>query len=174
MRKNIFWFAGVVCMSLVANSYALGQTLAQTAAYMLSGGFVDLGDIKEIDQDTVRIPEHMVTMTFLMRPLIYKVINPKQCEVSATPDGYEAEMKEIYFYLNNIIADEIDVKRFGSLSKVYFKGESNVACILSKGGKNCIRQYDTAAKTDTLERQGNAVRYLYSKFCTSARRKSAF
>jgi hypothetical protein len=43
---------------LASISWAASQTLEETAAYILDGGFAELDDIKTIDQDTVVTPPH--------------------------------------------------------------------------------------------------------------------
>jgi hypothetical protein len=164
-------------VSLNFNSCALSQTLAQTAAYLLSGGFADLGDIKEVDQDTVRVPGYMLTpMWWYVFPLTLKVTNSRQCEVLSVVDGNETALKEYTVYFNTVIVDEIDVKAVSpGLNKFWLKGEDYVACLLLRDEKrNCVREYDTSVKVENLERVGKAVTYLYSNFCTSARRKRAF
>jgi hypothetical protein len=158
------------------SSSAFGQTLAQTTAYLLSGGFAALGDITEVAPETVRVPGYRPTLTFYVYPTTLTVANRGRCEVLSVADGNETPLREFTVYFNNVIVDEIDVRtQFGGLSKFWLKGEEHVACLVSRDGKRtCVREYDTAVRTENLERIGRAVSYLYSNFCTSAHRKRAF
>jgi hypothetical protein len=175
--KYIFYLVSALWVSLSFNSCAFSQTLAQTAAYLLSGGYVDLGDIKEVDEDTVRVPGFVLTpMWWYVYPVTVKVTNTPQCEVLTVADGNETPLKEYTVYFNNVIVDEIDVKAISpGLNKFWLKGEDYISCILYRdGNRTCVREYDTTVKTENLERIGKAVTYLYSNFCTTARRKRAF
>ncbi len=174
--KYTFYLVSVLWVSLSFNSCAFSQTLAQTAAYLLSGGFADLGDIREVDPETVRVPGYMPTPMFYVYPVTLKVTNRDQCEVLSAPDGNETSLKEINVYFNNVIVDEIDVRtQLSGFSNFWLKGEEYVVCLLltREGKRTCLREFDTSVRTENLERVGKAVTYLYSNFCTSARRKRA-
>jgi hypothetical protein len=158
-------------------SCAFSQTFAQSAGYLLSGGLVDLGDIKSIDDDTVAVPGHMVTPTFFVPPMIFKITNKQQCEVSFQPQNPNTSpVKAIStFYLNNVIVSETTDKQVpgGLRAFSYFtlSGEEPIQCV---GGQSCSRTQSIVVKTETVPRLYNAIKYIYSTFCTSARRKSAF
>ena len=163
----------LITLLLSSISFASAQSLSKTAAYIIIGDDIDLGDLREIDQDTVRIPGYMATITFLVKPTILKTINRQQCVVSTSPDGYNGP--EAIFYFNNVIVKETTEKsQVPNHSTLYLKGEDYVLCILQNGTKNCLRQLEIGVQTDNLPRVYNAIKYLYANFCKSAERKNAF
>jgi hypothetical protein len=146
----------LILLLLSSVSHVSAQSLPKAAVFILSGGFVDLQDIKEIDQDTVHIPRYLFAITFLVQPVILKIINRQQCVVSTSPDGYEAP--QAVFYFNNVIVKETTDNPIGSnYSKLYLKGEDYVFCIIQQNNtKSCLRQWDTAIITDNVPRVYNA------------------
>jgi hypothetical protein len=56
-----------ITLLLSSISFASAQSLSKTAAYIIIGGDIDLGDLKEIDRDTVHIPGYMATITFFSK-----------------------------------------------------------------------------------------------------------
>ena len=174
MTKTLQGIGIIVAGMLLAQTHALSQTLAQTAAYIIAGGFVELGDIKEIDQDTVGIPGYMMTFTFAMPPLTLKVVNRQKCEVLTT-DLATAKKEVIISFNKVIVQDTTEELLVGNFSKFSLIGEEFVACSFINGvQQTCVRNFPTVAKSESLPRIYNALKYLYSNFCTSARRMSPF
>ena len=171
---------------LAFSSAALGQTLTQTAAFILNAGLVDLGDMKIIDADTIQIPGRIGTMLTLARTSqVWKTIDPRQCIIQETPapdDPYESLSPNVTYYLNNVVAEDTTIDDSG----LHFKGEDFLECSYSTDGipptqgkpknvKRCSRSIDiTFQKMDAAKKVVEATKYLYSKFCTSEKRKSAF
>lgn len=153
------------------------QSLAQTAAYILSGGNVDLSDIKHSNNDTARVPGYVFAVTTLQPEMNYQVTNQAECIITAnTPSSPQRTMT---FYLNNVIlketrSQEIVSNHMFRLSKFHLRGESHVVCFKDRGNQGCLRDFDSGTQTDNLPRIWNALNYLYSNFCTSAKRRSAF
>jgi tetratricopeptide (TPR) repeat protein len=153
------------------------HSLAQTAAFILSGGFVDLGDITQIDNETVRVPSHMIGLTYLVSETRYRVVNQAECIISTEIPSLP--QRSMTLYLSNVILNEARAEETMSnqmlrLSKLYLRGEDHVVCVNNGGNRQCLRQFDTATPTENLPRMWNALNYLYSNFCSPAKRKSAF
>jgi hypothetical protein len=161
---------------LTSNSCAFAQTLEQSAAYIISGGFVDVADIKAIDQDTVLVPAFWFLPTFLMPKITLKVANRKQCILMSEGVLPQQRNKHMDLYLNNVILAETydESSNLPIFRMFYLVGEEYVVCTRDGDQQGCQRILATAVKTVNLPRIYNAVKYLYSNFCVSATRKGAF
>jgi hypothetical protein len=135
---------------------------------------VNIADMKVIDQNTVRMPAYFLIPTFLIPEVTLKVTNRKDCSIEMEGSQYQTK-KNIELYLNNVILGETyDERTILNFSKFHLVGEEYVGCVYEGTLKQCLRDWDTNAKTVDLPRIYNALKYLYSTFCTSARRKGAF
>ena len=181
--KNVLTLATTL---LAFSSAASGQTLTQTAAYILNSGLIDLGDMKTIDSDTTQISRRDGTMFTLARTSqVWKTIDSQQCIVQETPapdDPYESLSADVTYYLNRVVAEDMTIDDSG----LHFKGEDYLECSYSTDGipptrgkpknvKRCSRSIDLVSpRMDSVKKVVEATKYLYSTFCTSSKRKSAF
>lgn len=158
---------------LVWTDLAQAQSLEQTVAYVFNGGHVDLSEIVKVDENSVKIPGYMGTPFFFVQPAIYRVINRPTCELRVEVIPIQPQPKtEMFIYLNRVLLEETTETGPTSISLV---GEDPIFCMSKNDQKNCVRKYDLYAKTaGDMSRIAKAIRHLYSKFCTSAQRKSAF
>jgi hypothetical protein len=122
MRQYMARFVSMLLFLLINNPVnSFGQTLEQTVGYIFSGGFVDLGDIKQVGQDTVRIPGYWFLPTLLMPPVTLTVTNRKQCMVKI--EGFQYNQHTyLDLYLNNVILSETHHETnamFPAFSKFY-------------------------------------------------------
>jgi hypothetical protein len=143
---------------LSPGDFASAQSLPETAAYILTGGTVDVGDMKEVDQDTT-----VVTMPIPSNPLlgmigapanlnvsfIVKVIDREQCIIQAIPDPDQKiipdniikALPDFVYYLNNIIVDETTYQTLGAGTKLVFSGEEFVLCNFTSVFLNAPRYF---------------------------------
>ncbi|MCP1848373.1 MULTISPECIES: hypothetical protein [unclassified Bradyrhizobium] len=169
---------GFTVTILLSASQSIGQTLPQTAAYILSGGIVEVKDMKTDGDDTVYVPSFMIGLTNMIPAMAVHVSNRERCEITFEPVKSD-QVKRVSVYFNNVIPTEtrnqLTAKnQLQSISTFYLIGEEQVVCAEVNGNKGCSRTLDTPAYTENLPRVYKAIDYLFSKFCSPSRRKGAF
>jgi hypothetical protein len=173
------WSFAIAVLSSLSGPAARSQTLLQTVAYIETGGFVDVKDTKEIDSNTLYVPTYVVAMTTMMPEHVLKLDDKATCRVTSTTNHPGALAKQLTVHFNNVIVRESRVAETISnpvirLSKIYLTGEDEVVCWQIEGRPGCTRQWDIPVRTDDVPRMVAAIKHLYSNYCTSAKRKSAF
>jgi hypothetical protein len=166
-------FSGIAVMLVFSSACntAFAQTLEESVSFILSGGRIDLSDIKRIDPDTVSA----------MTPgggQKLKVVDRDHCIFHDFDSIYQTDGSQYNF--NNIILSETKTTTVagtmldGTLGQevpvIEFHGEDDLHCYPGLCSKSLV----ITLKPSSAERVTNAIKYVYSNFCTSAKRKSAF
>jgi hypothetical protein len=172
------WLLVSICVAglLVSGSANTGaQTLEQTAAFIISGGFVDLKDLKAVAEDKVFIRGYFLAPTVMMPPLSLTVTDRKQC-ILQTKSMYQTQTEFMDYYFSNAILSEThdEPTDLPDMTKFYLVGEDYVVCPRDGDSGSCLRSAGLAAKTREIPTIYKAMKYIYSDFCKSARRKNAF
>ena len=154
------------------------QSLSQTVAYIVTGGAVDLGQMKELNDHAVAVPSFVIGMTMMPQQTI-QISDNNRCEAVAT---IAQGSGSITYYLGSVLPEETRTQPFLNnalfqLSNVYLVAEEKAVCLANSNiGRNtvCQKELDITANTKDIPRVLEAIKYLYAKFCPSAKRKSAF
>jgi hypothetical protein len=181
----------LVCALLAwSSSSAFSQSLVETAAYILSSGRAEPGDLKKIDDNTVQFTGQAsaqlasspsITGRDLpkMRLDVIRSINRRQCEFANLNVLQSGRMlPTMNFYFNKIIIGELSEqpRLFSDQSVLRLVGEDEIACAFNlddRGTGYCTHEFSVSPKTAIVPKMRDALNYLYSNFCTSAKRKSA-
>jgi hypothetical protein len=169
------------------------QTLEETAAFVLTGGEVEL-EMTPSDADGFRrwtsdkyFTTRSVSTLATFAPVRMKV-DVVSCSVRFEGNASLLGSKELVggvqeFYLNNVILNEMrESNSFRSPGKILvFTGELTVVCSnfdnRTSGHPDCdekSKSFQIYVSSEKRERFDKAVAYLYSKYCKSAVRKSAY
>ncbi len=101
-----------------------------------------------------------------------KVMDRQQCILRAFSDR---RLYYVEYNFNNIILDETKSGNATFHGEVVpsmeLRGEKDVACGILTG---CAKSFAIMLDPSNVERVTNALKYVYSKFCASAKRDSAF
>jgi len=150
---------------------AFAQTLEETVSFILSGGRLDLSDIKRIDPDTVSAstPDGAQKL---------RVIDRDNCVLHDFDSPYQKDGSQYNF--DNIILGEtktstvqgtvLDGTLGSEVPVIQFQGEQDLHCYPGF----CSKSFTIKLYPSNAERVVSAIKYLYSNFCTSAKRKGAF
>lgn len=178
MRFILYYL--VVGGLLLSSSLGLCQTLEQTTAYIINGGFVDVSDMKQVEVGTVITPTYNLQM-FPIPQSSFQVMDERQCVILQNRQSGIFPGAQLTWHFNNVIVSETSQQQVAEqLTKMHFNGELPVFCASSLGGavasppESCSRQSDFTVENKNLPRVYKAIEYLYSKFCSSAHRKNAF
>lgn len=162
-------------------SDAGSPTFEQTAAFILLAGNVEISQIKQTSDKAVSFNNNNASdnpIIGLLAPQLSQgtltTIDRAKCAVQLAiiPVGGE-------YYFNNIILDDIKADEIvypDALVRITFRGEDNVHCLFNDPvkGKLCEQKMVITTRQDNFERFIKAVKYLYSNYCTAAKRKSPF
>jgi hypothetical protein len=156
----------------------------------LGSGRAEPGDLKKIDDNTVQFVRHSpaeltsspsITGRDLpkMRLDVIRAINRRQCEFANLNVLQSGRMlPTMNFYFNKIIIGELSEQPllFSDQSVLRLVGEDDIACAFNlddRGTGYCTREISVSPKTEDVPKIRDALKYLYSNFCTSAKRKNA-
>lgn len=189
MLGRISWIAPILCLA-AQPSHA--QTFAQTAAFILSGGDVELTDVQQDSKGFVPWP-HTYKYFQTNPPMsfdVFRALRIKADESSCVVrvEGDLDRGKEKYgaireFNFSSVILGETrqgDAWRAPGKFTV-FTGENPLMCANydneSTGRPICdvtVKSVQVYVDPEKQTRFEKAVAYIYSKYCKAATRKSAF
>jgi hypothetical protein len=183
---------------------ASARSLEQTAAFILTGGDVEVSSMTVNADGSVTTPAYALPEAIFQGvPLImfpaarYAAIDRENCVVEGTSAGtapiYRSQpQKKIWTYFNKITGfneQKVSVPMNGSLAvriKIFATSEEPYICASGGGielGGRPLPQQRTCYFTDQalagvrpekLERVENAIHYLYSAYCKLATKKNPF
>ena len=154
----------VVATLLTCSSVATAQSLAETAAFIIEGGAVNLSDMKEKDDGTLSYKRLNIQATV-------QVIDKDHCVIqkTGTNEIIKSDVAVITYYFDNVIADESTIQG----DTLHLVGADKVYCYKSATFNECQKTRDLSIATEP-SRITKAIKYIYSNFCTPAKRGSAF
>jgi len=170
---------------LLSSSVSYGQSREQTAAFIEGGGIVDVGQMKQIDDRSISVPAgRLIGGMFRTTPATtLETVDKDNCIFQVTIPELPGQAAKYYF--GNVIVDEINIQRQATVNPAvqqYFwlmklTGEKEVYCgVNGLGTESGCRTYVGVViwDEDAVRRVQKAIQYLYSTYCTAAKRKNAF
>jgi hypothetical protein len=160
--------ATILLLSSTSNM-VFAQTLEQSVSFILSGGSIELSDIKQIDADTV-------SASIFGGWQKLKIIDRNHCILRAFDSTLDNNHGYLQYNFNNIVLNETKFTTQccildHEIPVIEFHGEEDVLCNSMTG---CFKSFHIMLNRSNVERVTNAIKYVFSNFCSSAKRKSAF
>lgn len=167
---------GVSLCFVIQNHSASAQTVQQSVGFILSSGLLDPTEIRAVGDDRFSFATTMTGDAFEAKTL--QMSDQSQCvtRIDGINTLYNASAYKEYFF-DNIILDEVKStpSPSGQWVSLHFFGEKDVICETITGrNRTCSKSFALSFPPLTYDRMINAIKYVYSTFCTPAKRRSAF
>jgi hypothetical protein len=161
---------------LACCSLADSQTLEQTVAFILYNGEVELSNMTTNSDGSVEVPLQQTTLLLTTPPRTIKVNDRQNCEIEVVAKSLLGKPEDhVIYYFNRIIEFRDQPTQAGIYVWAISEGPAMT------GGTDILGQPTTnstnpilAVYSQNLDRVHGAIKYMYSKFCSFAKRKSAF